>query len=178
MRTWTPIAMQLATRGTPQNLILAGHPALLESTKDEHTRDSHESNTSGYIESRKVFQSYYSGVWGEVFVQAKSAFLIKHPNGRNRGKSAIGEEKIVTFVPSFLPRGFDICFSSSMGWIPRSLSMYPVLDFRAPIFRMCQHGDVEGVQRAFSNGDVSPFVLDQHGMTLLHVSSSAREMAY
>lgn len=40
----------------------------------------------------------------------------------------------------------------------------------APIFNMCRYGDLEGIQNEFANGTISPFIVNEIGWTLLHVT--------
>ena len=60
---------------------------------------------------------------------------------------------------------------NSLGQISRTLSTYPILADEAPIFDLCMQGDILGLQDVLSSGTVSPFVLDNNGWSLPHVSS-------
>ncbi len=65
------------------------------------------------------------------------------------------------------------------GRISRNLTTYTVVKADtslfentwngSPIFRACQLGDIEALRSAFSNRNMSPFVVDEEGKNLLHV---------
>lgn len=82
-------------------------------------------------------------------------------------------EKTVTLTSPFIKRTLDICFGANLVSIPRALRVYHVIyddpEHPAPIFELCLYGDLEGIQAAFADGKMSPFVTDEDGNTLLHV---------
>lgn len=112
---------------------------------------------------------WYRGFFGCVNVQFKSTSL-SGSNTCRLGRKAANTEKTFLISSSLLRKAFELRFLNSFGQISRTLSTYPVLERTAPIFDMCFDGDVQGLQVALSSGDVSPFVLDQWGQSLLHVS--------
>ena len=59
---------------------------------------------------------------------------------------------------------------TSLSRISRTLNIYPIVEWIAPIFAICHRGDLQGLQALLSSGTVSPFVLDDSGRSLLHVS--------
>lgn len=81
-------------------------------------------------------------------------------------------ENVVSITSPLLKRAVDLYFGSRFASIPRALRIYHVIDWDAPIFDMCRLGDLEGVQTALTDSDISPLVRDADGATLLHVSSS------
>ena len=66
---------------------------------------------------------------------------------------------------------FEVRYIGSYWRVPTALRVYAVSNWRAPVFEMCKNGDLEGLQFMFSSGSVSPFVIDQFGRSLLHVST-------
>lgn len=74
-------------------------------------------------------------------------------------------------MPIFSRKALELRFRSSFGQISRTLSTYPILESTAPIFHICRMGDLKGLQVALSTRSISPFVLDEKGQSLLHVSS-------
>lgn len=76
----------------------------------------------------------------------------------------------MTFRSPFMSYAFQLRYTRSFGHISQSLNIYPVLSDDDPVFRMCQNGDLLGLQAALSRKGVSPFVTDTNqGWTLLHV---------
>ena len=112
---------------------------------------------------------WYHGLFGSVRVQSKSRSL-NRPNARRPKSKVVTNEKVIAVTPALLRKTFELRFSTSSGGISRSLSSYPILEGRAPIFDICRNGDLQGLQVALSTGDVSPFVLSQGGLSLIHVS--------
>ena len=123
---------------------------------------------SGII-TKETSLVWYSGLFGSVDVHSKSRSL-KRPNTRKPEAPGVTNEKFITARPILLRKIFELRFLNSFGMISRTLSTYPVLESRAPIFHICASGDLQGLQVALSSGDISPFVLDQNGSSLLHVS--------
>ena len=129
--------------------------------------------------SKEIFRStaeethlvWYDGFFGSIRIQTKSTSRRLSITRRSENK-ATTDEKIVTIMPVFLRKAFELRLLNSLGRIMRTLSTYDILEFEAPIFKTCSKGDLRGLQVALSSGNVSPFVVDEHGWTLLHVSSS------
>ena len=112
---------------------------------------------------------WYRGFFGRIDIQFKSNHLSRS-DSRRLGIKAISEEKIIRMTPFCLRRTFELRFWNSFGHISRTLSTYYILENGSPIFKMCEYGDIEGLQVVLSSGNVSPFVLDESGCSLLHVS--------
>ena len=112
---------------------------------------------------------WYHGIFGSIKVQSKSRSL-NRPNIRKPESKVVTSEQIITVTPTLFQKTFELRVSASFGGISRSLNSYPILEGNAPIFRICRNGDLQGLQVALSSGDVSPFVLSQGGLSLIHVS--------
>lgn len=56
--------------------------------------------------------------------------------------------------------------------IPWSLTSYPIAPCQSQIFAICADGNLDTVKKWFKNSSASPFVVNQHGENLLHVSLS------
>lgn len=108
----------------------------------------------------------YGGFLGNVTVLRKSRVSECRPTD----KAHVIEETTWTVRPSFLSYAFEVRYTQSLGHISRTLSTYSMLSRNEPIFTMCAHGDIEGLQVAFLRGGISPFVLNEEGWSLLHVS--------
>lgn len=136
------------------------------------TRSAPRTTSSlGTIITRTV---WYRGVLGHMYFVTKS----KHSRGlqgtRSIDKKPICSEKVIRILPSFWKHRFEMQYMSSLSRLPRSLNVWPVMDFSTTVFGrnllyMCVHGDKIGFGRLFDSGKVSPFVLSQNGSSLLHV---------
>ena len=113
---------------------------------------------------------WYRGFFGSVSCQSISTSVSRSDNRKSRSK-AISEEKIIRIVPAYLRKTLELRCLYSCGQISRTLSIYPILRNGGPVFDACVSGDLKGLQVALSSGTVSPFVLDELGWSLLHVSS-------
>ena len=52
--------------------------------------------------------------------------------------------------------------------LPRSLGLYPVMDSESAVFDMCRWGHIEEFQRLLIEENISPFLQDEEGNTMLH----------
>jgi hypothetical protein len=88
------------------------------------------------------------------------------------------EENSLTFIPPFLSRCIEFKYLKTHGFISGSFRITPVISYDHPAFKMCETGDIHGLQACFSNGSVSPFSINPHGRTFLHVSHSWYRATY
>lgn len=115
---------------------------------------------------------WYSRLFGTMTLQKKSKFY-KSTNEGAEGRVSFVSETAWMFRPSYISYALQLRYSRSFGCISRSLRLYPVLSDHDPVFKMCQEGDLVGLQTALSRKGQSPFVIgDSSGATLLHVSIS------
>ena len=119
---------------------------------------------------RETHQVWYQGFFGRVDIRYKSTSLSRSNDRRFRNKAAVFEEEVVRISPILLRKIFELRFVTSLSRIPRTLNIYSIIDWRAPIFDICCSGDLQGLQAMLSSGTVSPFVSDDSGRSLLHVS--------
>ena len=54
--------------------------------------------------------------------------------------------------------------------LPRSITWYPLIPCQSPIFDLCTEGNIDAVRLWFEKSRSNPFVVNQHGENLLHVS--------
>jgi hypothetical protein len=80
------------------------------------------------------------------------------------------KEHVLCLSSTILGFYISICFKNPYGSISHSLQVDPVADYDAPIFDLCEKGDIPGIQDMFARRIVSPFVRNPDGWTLLHVS--------
>ena len=102
---------------------------------------------------------WYRGILGTVAVHKR---CITRDSVRKVGSW-------IEVAPSFLNYRFELYFTQYLGRIPSTLTTYLVVPNKAPIFKLCSNGDIEGLRSAFSRNDMYPFVVDGKGKTLLHV---------
>jgi hypothetical protein len=117
---------------------------------------------------------WYRGIFGNVAVLKKARYS-PALNSQIARKTPVIKEKLWRARPKLLSYALEMRYVQSFSHISRYLSIYPVLKRDAPIFLMCRAGNLEGVQDALSGGDMSPFVLDQSGGGLLHVSAPVKK---
>jgi hypothetical protein len=55
--------------------------------------------------------------------------------------------------------------------LPRSITYKPIVQCESQIFKLCLDGNIETVKLWFKRSWASPFVVNQHGENLLHVSN-------
>ena len=158
--------------------------SLAAPTRSVSGHESAKNSSSAHKETLRNTVKETDLVWchdffGKVSIQSKSSSLSRS-NTRRLGAKATTNEKIITIMPIFFRKTLELRFRNSFGQISRTLSTYPILENSAPIFQICITGDLHGLQVALSSGNVSPFVLDQYGLTLLHVSplQSSRSNQY
>lgn len=147
---------------------------ILENQSLERIRNDaskRDTNTS----SRETSSLAYRGLFGNVRVQRNSRFLARFPRSRAISKKAIAEEIKIVVAPSFLSKAFEMRYINSLSRISRTLNVYPTMKAYSRPFMMCREGDLQGLQIAFSNRSISPFVVDQYGLTLLHYAGSTSQ---
>lgn len=112
---------------------------------------------------------WYSGVFGRLTVKKRAKHSTDPANRKVFGSKALAEETSVIVVPPFMKRLLEMRVTYSLGKTSRSLNVYPVVPWPSLIIDMCDDGDMHGLQAVFGSGQMSPFVLDDDGNTLLHV---------
>ena len=112
---------------------------------------------------------WYDGVLGTLVVYTRSRYSSWPYESSSMEKETM-QETSIRKTPRFVRRAFELCFVNYYGQISKTLRIYPVLTWNAPIFILCARGDMRGVQLALSSGKLSPFVVSTFGETLLHVS--------
>ena len=118
---------------------------------------------------QSTFQTYTTP-FGKIFVR-KISRSVSFSNEVVQSSSGPYESSWV-FMPSFLSSCVDFRYSSSYGNIQRSLRIFPVIQYNHPVWRMCEKGNLEAIQKLVSERQVSPFSVNSRGETLLHVRLS------
>lgn len=128
---------------------------------------STSSNSALHITSKEQNTIWYRGVFGAVAIREKwinTRRIGSHTNGKT-----VSTQKVLTLTSPFLRRAVELYFGTTFASVPRALRVYQMVNWGAPIFGMCESGDLDGIQNEFANGTISPFVVDKSGWTLLHV---------
>ena len=145
-------------------------PAAIESQQDEASSSfPYMSKDPIFSSTKETYYCWYQGFFGFIIVRTKSKSL-KRSHSRWNDNRALVNEKTIKIKPSFVRQVLELRLMNSFGRISRTLSTYHVLECKAPIIRLCKDGDLQGLQVALSSGGISPFVVDEYGETLLHVS--------
>ena len=113
---------------------------------------------------------WYGGIFGTITLRKTSKYSQTVKAGAS-GKIPLVNKTVWTFRPSFISFTLQLLYARSFGYVSRNLNTYPVLSGSDPIFSICLDGDLSGLQTALSRQRVSPFVTDESGWTLLHVSA-------
>lgn len=152
------------------------HPALDQNEDEVSSRyevSTLRSSSSTEISSPYTEQEHllwYRGMFGTLTLRKTSKYTRASSAGAN-GKTPLVSGTVWTFRPSFISYTLQLLYARSFGRISRSLNIYPMLSNSDPIFFVCFDGDLLGLQTALSRQRVSPFVVDERGWTLLHVST-------
>jgi len=114
--------------------------------------------------------SWFQTPLGRVVIRKESSTVTFESAERGLSmKSYTRDESTWIFMPSFFSRCIDFRYLNSCGYIQRSLRTYPVVRNDHPVWDMCRSGDVIGIQKLFSERQLSPFSVDSRGTTLLDV---------
>jgi hypothetical protein len=112
----------------------------------------------------------YENILGSVYIRRASQSIV-FLDGRNHSSEEAYNRTECTwmFIPSLFSCCIELRFVNLLGSLQSSLRTYPVIRYDHPVWDMCKSNDVEGIQRLFSNRQVSPFSVNFRGWTLLHV---------
>ena len=114
---------------------------------------------------------FYYSIFGSIYTKRKLKYLSRYRNAEGQKGVIVEEESTSLITFPFLRRALEVRLTNSLGHVSRTLAVYAVLPSDAPVFTVCLNGDIEGLQKLFINGTVSPFVQNEWGWTLLHVCS-------
>jgi hypothetical protein len=112
----------------------------------------------------------YDNILGSVYIRRASQSIVFQDERNHSSEEAYNRTECTwTFVPSLFSRCIEFRFVSLLGSIQGSLRTYPTIPDDHPVWSMCEVNDVEGIQKLFSNRQISPFSVAPNGRTLLHV---------
>lgn len=114
----------------------------------------------------------YKSPFGKLYIRKKSRpASFSNDEEQAASKAYTTTESDWVFMPSFYPRCIQIKYLNACGKVQGSIRTYPVIPFAHPVWYMCVGGDVQGMQKLFSERQISPYCVNETGLTLLHVSS-------
>ena len=137
------------TAGT-ESLEITGSSAVI-------TRNSH-------IRTQETKLWAYQGWFGYVTARSKTKSL----QSEQGPEAEVSQERSILIASKFIRKAFEIRYCGNFGLLPKSLSCFPVLPETSDVFRWCRLGDVDSVKDALTRREVSPFVTDEWGQTLLY----------
>ena len=118
---------------------------------------------------------WYKGLFGTLFVQQKRQHTSFDDARILSDEVPAKTETLWIFLPSFLSRCISFQSINACGSIQRSFRTYPLIAHDHPIWDMCRHGDIMGIQSVFSQRTTSPFCVNKFGKTLLHVRTHQQQ---
>lgn len=125
--------------------------------------------------SRSATQSTWARTpLGMLIVRRQSSTVSLDGDGESSTNPHTQDETTWTFIPSFFSRCIDFRYSRVWGDIQGALRTYPVIQYHHSVWSMCYNGDVRGLQKLFSERQISPFSVNPWGGTLLQVSVCRR----
>ena len=115
--------------------------------------------------------TWYYGLLGAVTVDTESKYIRQDEKNVEKSRIAMSEKTVISVTPAFLKRQLEIRLTNTFSGITRTLQTYPILTSfqESRVDGYIKVGDLEGLQSMFSSGELSPFVLNEHGEGLLHV---------
>ena len=119
-----------------------------------------------YQETNEI---WYWGIFGRIWIQKRAQFSSQLPCLTASESKPLTEETAIMIAPSFIRRLLEVRLAFSLGRVSRTLTVYTVVTSDSPIFDMCRNGDIHGLQTVFGSGEMSPFIVNGWGETLLHV---------
>lgn len=164
-----PIVHQIQEAQSRSTLRSASGQVEDENLSGHEVSSSRSTNNGKYSSpsTKEEHVIWYSGMFGNMTIRKRT----KHSQPANavaKAKTPLVSETAWIFRPTFLGRALQVSYVQSLGYISRSLRVYPMLSSQNSIFRMCRLGDLSGLQTALAEKRVSPFVTDFRGRTLLH----------
>jgi hypothetical protein len=133
--------------------------------------DRAKSTKSRLLRKQSTMFRSYTSLFGTLLIRRASRSTSFADNKlQSASKTYSSSVSSWFFRPSFLSRCFEYQSLNTYGSIQRAIRIYPLIQDDHPIWTMCAHGDLVGIQALLSTRRVSPFSVDTKGMTLLHVS--------
>ena len=106
----------------------------------------------------------YRGWFGYVTARSKTKSL----QSEQGPEAEVSQERSILITSKLIRKAFEIRYCGNSSLLPKSLSCFPVLPVTSDVFFWCWLGDVDSLKDALTRREVSPFVTDEWGQTLLH----------
>jgi hypothetical protein len=161
-------------------LLLRGYPPnkSTETSNETSTVIRSCANNEGKSTSSKISRKQsivfrkYTSLLGKLLIRTVSKTVIfSDTQLQSTSETYSTWASSCAFMPSFLSQTFEYQSFSTCGFVQRALRISPIIPSDHPIWKMCNLGDLEGIQNLLSTRQVSPFSVDTDGLTLLHVCS-------
>ena len=144
------------------------HSQLKDITTDteslEITKSSAVTPRNSHIRTKETSVWAYQGWFGYVTARKKTKSL----QSEQGPEAEVSQESSIVIASKFIRKAFEIRYCGNFGLLPKSLSCFPVLSRTSDVFQWCWGGDVDSLKNALMRREVSPFVTDEQGQTLLH----------
>lgn len=111
----------------------------------------------------------YQGFFGAARIDTETKSSATLPHSHAMGQNILLKVTSIVVTPRILQRRFEIFVKNHFGQISRTLTVYPVVSWKSSFFQMCRDEDIPGIKAALGEGGMTPFILDEHGFTPLHV---------
>ena len=107
----------------------------------------------------------YKGFLGYIRIQSKMKYL--RPK-RGSDKQAIVRQWSTFIAPAFIGVCLEMRLLKSYGQVSKSLRWFPTMAADSQYFKMCENGDLKALQEALSRREVSTFIVNDRGQSLIH----------
>ena len=119
---------------------------------------------NSHIRTKETRIRAYQGWFGYVTVGSKTKSL----QSEQGPEAEVSQERSIVIASTFIRKAFEIRYCGNFGLLPKSLSCFPVLPGTSDVFKWCEFGDFDSLKDALTRREISPFVTDERGQTLLH----------
>lgn len=138
-----------------------------------------ERNELGRVKSDIITSSgktdvlLYMGLFGSIRIQTRTKI---ETIPCEKPKRAISRIKSIIIAPCFARSVFELRSEDCLGRMSRTMTSFPVLPISAEIFNWFKLGELDRAKAALNRREISPFVRDPYGRTLLHYACSASSL--
>lgn len=108
---------------------------------------------------------FYKGLFGSIRIQTRTRM---EKTSCDKAKRAISRSKSIVIAPSFARSVFELRSEDCLGHMSRTVTSFPVLPHEAEIFNWFHSNKFDRIIDALNRREISPFVRDPRGWTLLH----------
>ena len=128
-------------------------------------RDLVASRENSILRAKETDIWRYQTLFGEFRLRKKVMFLETSGYGPEK---ALSEESCLSFVSYLLHTAFELRSCEGFSKVPRSLSVFPVIQDSWIFYKWCFPENTEAFKQALSRRELSPYSRDEFGQTFLH----------